>query len=56
MKNLVREELEKRLARPNRGEHPALLEIHREPEIARPCVIEPDRPCYHSGYCKRLGY
>jgi hypothetical protein len=26
------------------------------PEAPRPCVIEPDRPCYQSGYCKRLGY
>jgi hypothetical protein len=44
--------------------HPALLLLHLpedqpkdlEPDAARPCVIEPDRPCYQSGYCKRLGY
>lgn len=22
----------------------------------RPCLIEPHRPCYNSGYCKTLGY
>ena len=22
----------------------------------RPCVIEPDRACYNSGYCKKLGH
>ncbi|HEY7816713.1 MAG TPA: hypothetical protein VIG29_00735 [Vicinamibacteria bacterium] len=55
---LVREELVKRIG------HPALLLLHLpedqpkdlEPDAARPCVIEPDRPCYQSGYCKRLGY
>ena len=44
--------------------HPALLVIplaDDDPkellsEEPRPCVIEPDRPCYQSGYCKRLGY
>jgi len=64
---LVRAELEKRLApRAPRQDarHPALLVLHLpeddpkglEAEAARPCVIEPDRPCYQSGYCKRLGY
>jgi hypothetical protein len=55
---LVKEELVKRIG------HPALLLIHLpgdepkelEPDGARPCVIEPDRPCYQSGYCRRLGY
>jgi hypothetical protein len=55
---LVREELVKRLS------HPALLLLHLpedqsrdlESDEAPPCVIEPDRPCYQSGYCKRLGY
>jgi hypothetical protein len=55
---LVKEELVKRIG------HPALLLIHLpgdepkdlEPDRAPPCVIEPDRPCYQSGYCRRLGY
>ncbi len=58
IRELVRQELVKRL------NHPALLLMHLpedepkelEPHAARPCVIEPDRPCYQSGYCKRLGY
>ena len=61
---LVREELEKRLARHGESLHPALGEIFREGEcsedpdfpVRAPCVIEPDRPCYNSGYCKKLGY
>jgi hypothetical protein len=60
---VVREELMKRLASDSRS-HPAFLEIHIEAECVedldfptrRPCVIEPDKPCYNSGYCKRLGY
>jgi hypothetical protein len=65
---LVREELLKRLP-PQPRSHPALLvilspaeeaagECSEDPElpVRRPCVIEPDRPCYNSGYCKRLGY
>ena len=67
VRELVREELAKRLAprEPNKNApHPALLlvEVREEralelpPEAPRPCVIEPDRPCYNSGYCKRLGY
>ena len=44
--------------------HSALLEIYHGPEcsedldfpIRESCVIEPDRPCYNSGYCKKLGY
>lgn len=61
---LVREELERRLVRRSETGHPALGEILRGIEcsedhdfpIRRPCVIEPDRPCYNSGYCKKLGY
>ena len=64
---LVRAELEKRL----RSEPPraavgvaALLEIYSGEECnedldlptRRPCVIEPDRPCTNTGYCKKLGY
>jgi hypothetical protein len=59
VRQLVEEELRKRLAAP----HPALSWLHFpeeesaiDPEMPRPCVIEPDRPCYQSGYCKRLGY
>jgi hypothetical protein len=65
---LVREELQKRLPVAAPDSHPALVVIvTREDEsdtecsdpdltVRRPCVIEPDRPCYNSGYCKRLGY
>ena len=67
VRELVREELAKRLApreSHKNARHPALLVIplaDDDPkellsEAPRPCVIEPDRPCYQSGYCKRLGY
>jgi hypothetical protein len=64
VRELVREELVKRLAPRESPRHPALTVIHLpeddpkelDPEGSRPCVIEPDRPCYQSGYCKRLGY
>lgn len=67
VRRLVREELSKRLAAGGRSRahlHSALLEIYHGPEcsedldfpIRESCVIEPDRPCYNSGYCKRLGY
>ena len=67
VRELVREELAKRLApreAHKNARHPALLlvEVREEralelsPETPGPCVIEPDRPCYQSGYCKRLGY
>ncbi len=64
---LVRLELEKRLQasapRPPIGVA-ALLEIYSGPECnedsdfptRRPCVIEPDRPCTNTGYCRKLGY
>lgn len=61
---LVREELLRRLSGAKSAIHPALGEIFRGPEcsedpdfpVRRPCVIEPDRPCYNSGYCKKLGH
>lgn len=64
---LVRAELEKRMARPgppSTVRTAALVEIYRSPECdddpdfptRKPCVIEPDRPCINSGYCKKLGY
>lgn len=64
---LVRSELEKCLhASPQRPPIgvAALLEIYSGPECdedpdfptRRPCVIEPDRPCTNTGYCKKLGY
>jgi hypothetical protein len=67
VRELVREELAKRLEprEPHKiARHPALLVIpmpdddpkELQSEAPRPCVIEPDRPCYQSGYCKRLGY
>jgi hypothetical protein len=64
VKQLVRAELEKRLASaPSSRLHPALLEIvvselcvEDDTQPPPPCIIEPDRPCYNSGYCKRLGY
>lgn len=70
VRELVREELVARLGQPEmagpsgKSRHPALLVVHLpeddsrplEAETPRPCVIEPDRPCYQSGYCKRLGY
>jgi len=67
VRELVREELARRLAPrepPGEARHPALLVLHLpdddpkelDAEASRPCVIEPERPCYQSGYCKRLGY
>ena len=57
---LVRAELEKRLKTPPPTRvHAALLEIyHDDPDapIPKACVIEPDRPCTQSGYCKKLGH
>jgi hypothetical protein len=61
---LVREELVKRLAGRGESAHPAFGEIFRGVEcsedpdfpVRQPCVIEPERPCYNSGYCKKLGY
>jgi len=40
------------------------LEIAAGPEcsddfdfpVQKPCLIEPHRPCYNSGYCKKLGH
>jgi hypothetical protein len=64
VRRLVRAELQKRLgSAPSSASHPALIEVVPSEACAedesrpRPaCVIEPDRPCYNSGYCKRLGY
>ncbi len=67
VKALVRAELERRLHSvhpPSVGLAPALLEIYQDTEcsedpdfpIRKPCVIEPERPCTNSGYCKKLGY
>jgi hypothetical protein len=67
VRELVREELSKRLPAHvprESARHPAMIVLHvpgdhvneLDPEVSRPCVIEPDRPCYQSGYCKRLGY
>jgi hypothetical protein len=70
VRELVKEELGKRLGAhvphppQQNARHPALHVLHLpdddpkelDPEVSRPCVIEPDRPCYQSGYCKRLGY
>ena len=64
---LVRAELERRLhwtRSPSIGAAPALFEIYQDTEcsedpdfpIRKPCVIEPERPCTNSGYCKKLGY
>ncbi len=64
---LVGAELERRLhstRSPSFGAAPALLEIYQDTEcsedpdfpIRKPCVIEPERPCTNSGYCKKLGY
>jgi hypothetical protein len=66
----VKEELVRRLGRSEASSlsaasaHPALVEIRIEVDSfepselskSRPCIIEPDRPCYNSGYCRRLGY
>lgn len=67
VRRLVREELQKRLAmtgQPRAHIHAALLEIYAGSEcredldfpVRKDCVIEPGRPCYNSGYCKKLGY
>ena len=62
---LVRAELEKRLDKPPPARvHAALLEIYQAPGMnedldsptRKPCVIEPDRPCTNTGYCKKLGH
>ncbi len=66
VKALVRAELERRL-HPVHGPSvasAAFLEIYQGSECSddldfpmrNPCVIEPDRPCTNSGYCKKLGY
>ena len=60
---LVRRELERRFADAGPAEEHAALgeivELPAEPtgaEGGRRCVIEPERPCTLTGYCKKLGY
>ncbi len=44
--------------------HPSQFAISEGPEsyedmdlpLQTPCLIEPHRPCYNSGYCKKLGH
>ncbi len=44
--------------------HPSLSVISDGPEctddfdlpVRTPCLIEPHRPCYNSGYCRKLGH
>ncbi len=44
--------------------HPSQFAISDGPEsyedmdlpLQKPCLIEPHRPCYNSGYCKKLGH
>ena len=44
--------------------HSSLSDIARGPEwsedldfpIRKACLIEPHRPCYNSGYCRKLGH
>ena len=43
------------------GEGPAdsaMSDYHEDMDqpLQKPCLIEPHRPCYNSGYCKKLGY
>ena len=64
VRRLVRRELMKRLDERPSVMHAALVEFYQGPECnedpdfptRRPCVIEPHRPCYNSGYCKKLGH
>ena len=47
--------------------HPSQLAIAQGPAVSdcyedmdlplqKPCLIEPHRPCYNSGYCRKLGH
>ena len=40
------------------GEGPASSDCHEDMDLPtqKPCLIEPHRPCYNSGYCTKLGY
>ncbi len=40
------------------GEGPASSDCHEDMDlpVQKPCLIEPHRPCYNSGYCKKLGH
>ena len=63
---LVKKELAARLGRslPAPSDHPAMAIIASGPECSdepgaspsKPCVIEPSKPCFNSGYCKKLGF
>jgi hypothetical protein len=69
---LVRQALEERLGvDPSIAPSPRTLSAHASffviasgPEcsedmdfpIRKPCLIEPHRPCYNSGYCRKLGH
>ncbi len=40
------------------AEGPALEDCYEDMDLPlqKPCLIEPHRPCYNSGYCKKLGH
>ena len=52
------------LAHPAQLAHPSLSDFSDGPEctedidlpVRTPCLIEPHRPCYNSGYCRKLGH
>lgn len=64
VRNLVRRELERRLLTLPSPTHPSHQDIAQGPEctedhdfpVRKPCLIEPHRLCYSSGYCRKLGY
>jgi len=53
-----------RLAQQAHPAHPSLSVIAHGAEssddidlpLRKPCLIEPHRPCYNSGYCQKLGH
>ncbi|HEX9722685.1 MAG TPA: hypothetical protein VGC53_00195 [Vicinamibacteria bacterium] len=69
---LVRQELEERLgvhpsvtpSSQTMSAHVSFSVVAPGPEcsedmdfpVRKPCLIEPHRPCYNSGYCRKLGY
>jgi len=40
------------------AEGPALEDCYEDMDLPlqKPCLIEPHRPCYNSGYCRKLGH
>ena len=40
------------------AEGPASSDCYEDMDLPlqKPCLIEPHRPCYNSGYCKKLGH